>query len=108
MAHRAEPHTAAPRPSAGAPHVRAAMVGVDQASIMGMELVAAILTWSGIGWLVDRWLGTAPWFLVIGGLIGNAAGLYLIWLRSGRMEGQADDRDGATPASAGLVSEGGA
>jgi F0F1-type ATP synthase assembly protein I len=59
--------------------------GVDHASVMGVELMAAILTWTGVGWLVDRWLGTAPWFLVAGGLIGNAAGLYLIWLRSGRM-----------------------
>lgn len=59
--------------------------GVDHGSIMGMELMAAILTWTGVGWLVDRWLGTAPWFLVAGGLLGNFAGLYLIWLRSERM-----------------------
>jgi ATP synthase protein I len=83
------------------------MVGADQASIMGMELVAAILTWSGIGWLVDRWLGTAPWFLVVGGLVGNAAGLYLIWLRSGRMEQRDDDPAGATPAAADDATEGG-
>jgi ATP synthase protein I len=53
---------------------------------MGVELVAAVLTWSGIGWLVDRWLGTEPWFLAVGALVGNAAGIYLIWLRSGRMQ----------------------
>jgi ATP synthase protein I len=60
---------------------------MDHASIMSVELLAAILTWTGLGWLADRALGTAPWFIVIGGLVGNAAGLYLIWLRSGRMEG---------------------
>jgi len=53
---------------------------------MGTELIAAILTWSAVGWVVDQWLGTRPWFLVSGALIGNAAGLYLVWLRSGRME----------------------
>lgn len=53
---------------------------------MSVELIAAILTWTGIGWLVDEWLGTMPWFLVGGALLGNAAGLYLIWLRSGREE----------------------
>jgi ATP synthase protein I len=66
------------------------MRGLDQASIMGVELVAAILTWVGIGWLVDGWIGTRPWGIVIGALIGNAAGLYLISLRANRMEGYRD------------------
>jgi ATP synthase protein I len=91
---------------------RGAWTGLDQSSVMGVELVAATLTWAGIGWLADRWLGTAPWFLAIGALVGNAAGLYLVWLRSGRMEareaqasasarrrGAADvPRPGGTPA----------
>lgn len=73
------------------PGARAALwKGVDQASVMSVELIAAILTWTGIGWLVDRWLGTMPWFLVAGALIGNAAGLFLIWLRSGREGGWQD------------------
>lgn len=53
---------------------------------MGVELIAGTLTWAGIGWLLDRWLGTGPWLLAIGALVGNAAGLYLIWLRGGRMD----------------------
>jgi F0F1-type ATP synthase assembly protein I len=68
-------------------HIRSAARGLDHSSIMAAELIAALLTWSGIGWLLDRWLGTGPWMLAIGALIGNAAGIYLIWLRSGRMEG---------------------
>jgi len=28
------------------------------------------------GWLLDRWLGTAPWLLVTGIVLGSAAGLY--------------------------------
>ena len=32
-------------------------------SIIG-TLVAGVLAWGGIGWLLDRWLGTAPWFMV--------------------------------------------
>lgn len=66
------------------------MVGLDHSGVMGMELMSAILLWTGIGWLADRWLGTGPWLLVVGGLIGNSAGIYLIWLRSARME--ADER----------------
>jgi F0F1-type ATP synthase assembly protein I len=64
--------------------------GVDQASVMGVELMAAILLWGGVGWLADRWLGTGPWLLGAGALIGYAAGLYLVWLRSERMN-QAED-----------------
>jgi ATP synthase protein I len=65
---------------------RGSWTGLDQASVMGVELLAATLTWAGVGWLVDRWLGTAPWFLAIGALIGNGAGLYLVWLRGSRMQ----------------------
>ena len=46
--------------------------------------VAAAL--AGVGYLIDRWLGTDPWFLCIGALVGNAAGLYMIWLRAARMD----------------------
>jgi F0F1-type ATP synthase assembly protein I len=51
---------------------------------MSVELIAAILTWGGIGWLVDRWLGTEPVLFGIGVMIGFAAGLYLVWYRSGK------------------------
>ena len=64
---------------------RGSWKAVDEANVMSVELISAILVWAGIGWLVDRWLGTPPWFLVIGGLIGNFAGLYLVWLRGERM-----------------------
>lgn len=71
---------------------RELLTGVDQSAVMGVELMAAILTWGGIGWLADRWLQTGPWLLVLGALLGNAAGLYLIWMRSQRMDA-ADARD---------------
>jgi hypothetical protein len=38
------------------------------------------------GWLIDRWLGTAPWFLAVGAILGNAAGIYLVWLRGRRLD----------------------
>jgi F0F1-type ATP synthase assembly protein I len=71
---------------------RELVAGLDQASVMGMELLVAVLAWAGIGWLVDRWLGTGPWLLAIGALVGNAAGLYLIWLRSARMDAMEESR----------------
>lgn len=84
--------TSATRPSSVADYRRGLWTGVDQASVMGVELIAAILTWTGIGYLVDRALGTEPWFLVIGALVGNAAGLYLVWLRGERMAAADDAR----------------
>jgi len=59
--------------------------GSDEAWTMVAELVSAVVTWAGIGWLLDRWLGTAPWLLLIGILIGSATGFYLVLLRSNRM-----------------------
>lgn len=67
---------------------RRSLRGVDHANVMSVELISAILAWAGIGWLLDRWLGTPPWFLVIGGLIGNFAGLYLVYLRGERMNAE--------------------
>ena len=50
-------------------------------SILG-TLIAGVLAWGGIGWLLDRWLGTR--FLVaIGVLIGAAGAFYLIIRRHG-------------------------
>jgi F0F1-type ATP synthase assembly protein I len=50
-------------------------------SIIG-TLVAGVLAWGGIGWLLDRWLGTG--FLVaVGILLGMAGAFYLIIKRYG-------------------------
>jgi len=62
--------------------------GLDHAHMMQVELIAALLIWGGAGWLVDRWLGSGPWLTVLGALIGYAAGFYLLWLRSQRMDAE--------------------
>ena len=46
-------------------------------------LVAGMLVWGGVGWLVDRWLGTNGIALGIGAVVGGAAGVYLIVRRLG-------------------------
>jgi len=46
------------------------------------EFLAALLTWGGIGFLLDRWLGTDPWLLIAGLVLGNGLGIYLLWVRS--------------------------
>ena len=40
------------------------------------SLFGAVVAGLLVGWLLDRWLGTRPWFLVGGLVLGAAAGLY--------------------------------
>lgn len=39
-------------------------------------MVGAVVGMMLVGYFVDRWLGTEPWILVAGTLIGVAVGLY--------------------------------
>lgn len=41
-----------------------------------VALFAAVVSMGLIGWLLDRWLGTSPWLLVVGLVLGAAAGFY--------------------------------
>ena len=50
-------------------------------------LLAGMLVWGGLGWLVDRWRGGGPVFLPIGVLVGVAAALYLVYVRTNDLLG---------------------
>ena len=39
-------------------------------------LFASVAGFCGFGWALDRWLGTSPWLLVVGLVLGAAAGFY--------------------------------
>jgi ATP synthase protein I len=39
-------------------------------------LIGAIVLLGGIGYAVDRWQGTSPWFLLVGLLLGIVVGFY--------------------------------
>jgi ATP synthase protein I len=41
-----------------------------------ISLFVTVLTFLGLGLLLDRWLGTGPWLLVLGIVLGSALGLY--------------------------------
>jgi ATP synthase protein I len=47
-------------------------------------LLSGILVWGGLGWLVDRLVGTEKLFLPIGMVVGIGASIYLVYLRHGR------------------------
>lgn len=46
---------------------------------IGVELVAAMIVGVGGGYLLDRWLGTAPWGLVVMFFLGAAAGILNVY-----------------------------
>jgi len=52
---------------------------IGLAASLGLVLVAATAIGAGGGWLLDRWLGTAPWCLTGGLLVGVAAGFLEIF-----------------------------
>ena len=46
------------------------------AATAGYTLIGAILLLGGVGYLVDQWAGTTPWFLLTGLLVGLVVGFY--------------------------------
>jgi ATP synthase protein I len=53
--------------------------GLNLAARVGVELVAALLVGGGIGWLLDEWLGTRPWLMVVFFVLGAAAGMLNVY-----------------------------
>ena len=71
------PPTGPPDPDAGYPRLEEArMWNVVSYLISGPVMVG------GIGWVLDRWLGTG-FFVPVGILAGMAVSLYLVWFRYG-------------------------
>jgi ATP synthase protein I len=64
---------------------------------MAMELpfvlVGGVLIGGGIGWLLDRWLHTAPWLAMALGMLGFGAGIREIIQRLTREE-KNEERNG--------------
>ncbi|HZN08731.1 MAG TPA: AtpZ/AtpI family protein [Pyrinomonadaceae bacterium] len=42
----------------------------------GFTLFITVASFTGLGWLLDKWLGSDPWFLIGGIVVGSAAGLF--------------------------------
>jgi len=46
---------------------------------IGIELVVAIVVATGLGWAIDRWLGTRPWGMIVLFFLGVAAGMLNVY-----------------------------
>ena len=42
---------------------------------LSSELIAGVLVGAGIGWLIDRWVGSLPWGTFVFALLGFTAGV---------------------------------
>lgn len=49
--------------------------GVGFAFRLGTEMVASLIVGVGIGFLLDHWLDTGPWFMIVFFLLGAGAGI---------------------------------
>jgi ATP synthase protein I len=49
------------------------------------ELIGGVVAGGGLGWVLDRWLGTTPWLFILFFLLGSAAGIMNI-VRIGQRE----------------------
>lgn len=66
--------------------------GMGLALRLGVELVTGLAVGGGIGWLLDQWLGTLPWFLLLFFFLGAAAGMMNVF-RTAKEIGLAAERD---------------
>jgi ATP synthase protein I len=68
-------------------------------SALGLEMAISVVAGLGIGYYLDRWLGTAPWLMILWLGFGFAAGvrsLYRAAVRSGK-DMEKDDAERGKP-----------
>ena len=50
-----------------------------------LSLFFSVVALCGVGWLLDRWLGTKPWLMAAGIVLGAALGFYEFILLSSKL-----------------------
>jgi ATP synthase protein I len=71
------------RPAEPASGPRADMSGFARGMRLSAELVGGVVIGFILGWLLDRWLGTSPWGLIVFLLLGFAAGVLNVMRSAG-------------------------
>ncbi|BCP52610.1 ATP synthase protein I [Kaistia sp. 32K] len=57
------------------PSVRVNAQGMSVALRVVSEFVSGVIVGAGLGWMIDHWLGTSPWGMIILLLLGFVAGV---------------------------------
>lgn len=55
------------------------------ASVMGLHMVSGVLVGGGLGYALDKWMGTSPWLFGIFLLLGIGAGFLNVWADARRL-----------------------
>jgi len=71
--------------------------GLGFAMRIGVEIVSALIVGVAIGYFLDQWLGTKPWFLLLFFVLGAAAGFMNVFRVVGGLGGQVGYRKGQEP-----------
>lgn len=58
--------------------------GVGDAWAITSTLLAGMIAWGAVGYLLDRWMGFRGLFLPIGMIVGVGASIYLVYVRYGK------------------------
>lgn len=66
---------------------------VADVGTMGMHMVACTFIGMGMGYYLDKWLGTKPWMLVIFLILGIVAGFRNLIQEAMRMQKRAEQKD---------------
>ncbi len=80
--------------------------GLAFAMRIGVEIVAALIVGVAIGYFLDRWLGTKPWFLLLFFVLGSAAGFMNVFRVVGGLGGQVGYRGKSETAGSAESNEG--
>jgi ATP synthase protein I len=81
-------HGRAPPPSEGPGGDRATTAsGYARGFRLSSELVGGVLVGAGLGWLIDRVLGIAPWGFIVFLLLGFVAGVLNVMRSAGVVPG---------------------
>ena len=89
-----------PRPSASpvvGPKASSGPSPLGSAMRASSEFVAGVIAGCGLGWLIDKGLGTSPWGLIVFLLLGFAAGIYNVMRSSGFLAPSSGRGGSATP-----------
>ncbi len=59
---------------------------INQGWAEGGNLIGSVLAGWLLGFLADNWLGTSPWIMIVGILLGSYSGFMRMWHYSKKME----------------------
>lgn len=94
-------HTQDSKKPKGGTRLRGEASGFGQAMRIGAELISALVVGTGIGWFLDRWLDTKPWFMITFIFLGGAAGILNVYRVAMQMAADNSENEAVNGAKSG-------